>query len=71
MSLNVLQACFAGPTVFGSLQGIEFQPNGKCLIWTRPGGIDATATSFGSICLRHGATQAGASEEGEFGVWET
>ena len=45
-------------------KGIEFQPSGSCLVWTRPGGIDATATAPGSVCLRYGATQAGAFEEG-------
>lgn len=45
-------------------KGIEFKPTGACLIWTRPGGIDATAVAPGSICLRYGATQAGTAEEG-------
>ncbi|CAK9087146.1 Hypothetical protein SCF082_LOCUS41197 [Durusdinium trenchii] len=45
-------------------KGIEFKPSGACLIWTRPGGIDDTAVAPGSICLRYGATQAGAAEEG-------
>ena len=45
-------------------KGIEFKPTGACLIWTRPGGIDDTAVAPGSVCLRYGATQAGAAEEG-------
>eukprot|EP00438_Fugacium_kawagutii_P011863 Skav208118 [mRNA] locus=scaffold1223:13925:20558:- [translate_table: standard] len=45
-------------------KGIEFKPTGACLVWTRPGGIDDTAVSPGSICLRYGATQAGTAEEG-------
>ncbi|CAE8629126.1 unnamed protein product [Polarella glacialis] len=45
-------------------RGIEFSEEG-CKIWTRPGGIDATATSRGSTCLRYGATQAGAIEVGQ------
>ncbi|CAE7570592.1 unnamed protein product [Symbiodinium microadriaticum] len=64
LPIPTLGACKVACVNSPGCKGIEFQPNGKCLIWTRPGGIDATATSFGSICLRHGATQAGASEEG-------
>ena len=46
-------------------KGIEFQPSGTCLIFTRPGGIDATAERPGHVCLRYGATQAGAKEQGK------
>ena len=45
-------------------KGLEFQPSGACRIFTRPGGIDATAEKPGHVCLRYGATQAGAKEEG-------
>jgi len=33
--------------------GIEFQAGGRCEVWTRPGGIGATAGASGYQCLRY------------------
>ncbi|CAE8711556.1 unnamed protein product [Polarella glacialis] len=67
VSLSVapsLAACKALCIGSPGCRGIEFSQAG-CKIWTRPGGIDATAWSKGSACLRYGATQAGAIEVGQ------
>eukprot|EP00931_Biecheleriopsis_adriatica_P096425 TRINITY_DN7007_c0_g1_i2.p1 TRINITY_DN7007_c0_g1~~TRINITY_DN7007_c0_g1_i2.p1 ORF type:complete len:2100 (-),score=266.06 TRINITY_DN7007_c0_g1_i2:89-6388(-) len=62
--VSSLAKCKASCVSSPGCRGIEYK-EGSCLIWTRPGGIDATATSPGSTCLRYGATQAGSTEEGE------
>jgi len=43
-------------------QGIEHKSTGRCEIWTRPQGIQASKRSLGFTCLRFGSTTTTASQ---------
>jgi len=51
-----LSSCQARCVAVAACNGIEYGPNGRCEVWTRPGGIQATVTVSGYSCYRYVAS---------------
>ena len=50
-SIEDLESCKTACVETPRCKGIEFRP-GRCEVWVRPGGIQATAATVGATCLR-------------------
>eukprot|EP00931_Biecheleriopsis_adriatica_P076641 TRINITY_DN5032_c0_g1_i1.p1 TRINITY_DN5032_c0_g1~~TRINITY_DN5032_c0_g1_i1.p1 ORF type:complete len:1220 (-),score=174.28 TRINITY_DN5032_c0_g1_i1:289-3906(-) len=53
-----LESCMAKCIISQSCRGIEYSGNGRCEVWTRPDGIQASATVNGYQCWRYAPTIA-------------
>jgi len=53
-----LSSCQARCVAVAACKGIEYRPDGRCEVWTRPGGIQATVTASGYSCYHYVAGAA-------------